>query len=343
MLKRLASYFTLLGISLIVTQSLFAQAGAVRGVIRTANETILNVGETLLSSTGGQVLLRSKGIQGDYAIQAAHSLEVALKGIIGSTDTPPTSQQAINALQALRSSPNLPPNEVGHIDRAILVLRKNPEQVSATELGELNQSLVYLNNVYFRGNGVVISTCGECPSQALRGSGFRTLVRESGQEIQSLTANFPQGVIAQRQMLREYARDAGFTDMATVTRMIESIDPAQYGDFATALRLVKDGSTGQRELAEAIIEFSTPVGGQRKIVNPRYPNSFWEVKLWDLTPEEQLNWANALRTISRNTENIADREEAFFRYFDEIGDSNPRLRNQADALRANNCFFGRRG
>ncbi len=322
-LKKL-SLFLILGLFLGASFSAYSQglrAGA-RLVDALTNETqILGV-------------LTRAGIDDGPARSVQDSLKLSWRALTNSESTPSPSE-----LQAIIRGLNLnDPSDIQIRNQLQSVLNRPADQIGQNEIMTAVNNLIYLANRHGRGNAMIMA-CSSCVNSSLSQSGLRFTLQsvEDSTTQNILQSVLPSNPQALRSFISTRMRQMGLGDYSRVP--VNMVSPEEERTLGLFLAMGEHGTAKQKELVNAVVEFSRTSNGQTNLLNPRNPHRFWTLFSEEMNEQSMDNWSRMLRQIASETNDEAQREEAFYVYLTRQAGDNPQAQEYAQTLRSQRCFF----
>ena len=119
-------------------------------------------------------------------------------------------------------------------------------------------------------------------------------------------------------------------------RMLRPEEERALGLF---LGLADSGSKKQKELIDAIREFSTDANGATQLVDSRNPHTFWKLFSEDMDDDVLEGWTKIIKEASETAGDQTDKQDAFYAALKKRAGDDEYMNEQLEFLKKKSCFF----
>lgn len=290
--------------------------------------------DVLVNDNQAVNMLMRNGFNESPARNISESLNLSWRALTNS-ESGPSAEQIQSLIRGLDLND---PNDVQIRNNLQALLNRNADDISQSELTTAINNLIYLANRHGSSDAVMMA-CSSCANNALSQNGIRFTLRTiedstSQNIIQNILPSNPQAL---RSYIGTRMRSMGLGDYSRVP--VNLVSPQEERSLALFLAMGEHGSVKQRELVEAVVQFSRTPDGNTTLLNPRNPHRFWSLFSEDMSEEALERWTTMLRNVSDDAADEINREEAFYAYLArQVGDD-AAGQEQVSAIRAQRCFF----
>ncbi|OUR96260.1 hypothetical protein A9Q84_07840 [Halobacteriovorax marinus] len=305
------------------------------------------------------VLLSSLSIQAgggkliDFLINDSGVAEMLTKNGIDAVAIPRVKRYVRNSLVALNFKNKAPTKrEIQNILKNLggsskdikvrksleVLLDKPADKVKKADVVNAINSLIYLANRH--GNrGSTVLACAQCVSDVLSKNGFKFTLEEinntSAKKV--LDKILPRKPRELTNFINTKMSKNKFGDLSRVDpRMLRPEEERSLGLF---LGLSEAGSKKQRELIDAIREYSTDANGTTQLIDSRNPHTFWKLFSEDMDDDVLEGWTKIIKEASAEASEKTDKQDAFYAALKKRAGDDPYMNEQLEFLKKKNCFF----
>ena len=289
----------------------------------------------------------------DYLLFDSGVVEILTRNGVDAIAIPRVKRYVANSLQALNLSGSKPtkaqlieileglggtPQDV-KIKKSLLSLLDKPDsKITKKDVVNAINSLIFLANRH-GATGSAMLACAQCVSDVLSKNGFKFTL----EEINNTAAKkvLDQTLPKQPRQLTNYINTKmakhKLGNLSRVTsRMLRPEEEKSLGLF---LGLAEAGNKQQKELIDAVRDFSTDQNGVTSLIDSRNPHTFWKLFSEDMDDETVEGWTKIIKEATESADGQTNKQEAFYAALKKRAGDNDYMNDQLDFLKKKNCFF----
>ncbi|PIK13802.1 hypothetical protein [Halobacteriovorax sp. JY17] len=289
----------------------------------------------------------------DFLLFDSGVAEILTKNGVDAIAIPRVKRYVANSLQALSFSGKKPTkaqlkeilNSLGgtpqdlRIKNSLIALLDKPEdQLKKSDVVNAINSLIFLANRH-GSTGSAMLACAQCVSDVLSKNGFKFTL----EEINNTTAKkvLDQTLPKQPRQLTNYINTKmakyNFGDLSRVSpKMLRPEEEKSLGLF---LGLAEAGNKQQKDLINAVREFSTDQNGVTNLIDSRNPHTFWKLFSEDMDDETVEGWTKILKEANASADGQTNKQDAFYAALKKRAGDDDYMNDQLEFLKKKNCFF----
>lgn len=287
----------------------------------------------LINDSGVAEMLTKNGVDAVAIPRVKRYVKNSLVALNFKNKTP-TKRELKNILRSLGGSPK----DIKVRKSLEALLNKPSNKVQKRDVVNAINSLIYLANRH--GNrGSTVLACAQCVSDVLSKNGFKFTLEEinntSAKKV--LDQVLPRKPRELTNFINTKMSRNKFGDLSRVDpRMLRPEEERSLGLF---LGLSEAGTKKQKELIDAIREYSTDANGTTQLVDSRNPHTFWKLFSEDMDDDVLEGWTKIIKEASAEANERTDKQEAFYAALKRRAGDDPYMNEQLEFLKKKNCFF----
>jgi hypothetical protein len=305
---------------------------------------ILSLASLSIQAAGGGKLI-------DFLLNDSGVAEILTKNGIDAVAIPRVKRYVTNSLTALNFKNKKPTKrELQGILRSLggspqdIKVRKNLESLlnktnpSKKDVVSAVNSLIYLANRHGH-RGSTVLACAQCVSDVLSKNGFKFTLEEINNTAAKkvLDRTLPRKPRDLTNFINTKISKHKFGSLSNVDpRMLRPEEERALGLF---LGLADAGSKKQKQLIDAIRDFSTDANGSTQLVDSRNPHTFWKLFSEDMDDDVVEGWTKIIKEATENANGKTDKQDAFYTALKKRAGDDQYMNEQLEFLKKKNCFF----
>jgi sulfur carrier protein ThiS len=287
----------------------------------------------------------------DFLLSDSGVAEILTKNGVDAVAIPRVKRYVSNSLVALNFKNKKPTkrelqkilNSLGGSPQDIKVRQKlqallNKTNPSKKDVVNAVNGLIYLANRHGH-RGSTVLACAQCVSDVLSKNGFKFTLEEINNTAAKkvLDKTLPRKPRDLTNFINTKISKHNFGSLSKVDpRMLRPEEERALGLF---LGLADSGSKKQKELIEAIREFSTDANGSTQLVDSRNPHTFWKLFSEDMDDDVLEGWTKIIREATESANGKTDKQEAFYAALKKRAGDDQYMNDQLEFLKKKSCFF----
>ena len=305
---------------------------------------MLSIGSFSIQAGAGGKLI-------DFLLNDSGVAEILTKNGIDAVAIPRVKRYVTNSLTALNFKNKKPTkkellgilNGLGGSPQDIKIKNKLTKLLNKTDptkkdVVDAVNSLIFLANRHGH-RGSTVLACAQCVSDVLSKNGFKFTLEEINNTAAKnvLDKTLPRRPRDLTNFINTKISKHKFGSLANVDpRMLKPEEERALGLF---LGLADAGTKKQKQLIDAIKDFSTDANGSTQLVDSRNPHTFWKIFSEDMDDDVVEGWTKIIKEATESANGKTDKQDAFYVALKKRAGDDQYMNEQLDFLKKKNCFF----
>lgn len=305
----------------------------------------------ILTFTSLNISAGASGKLIDFLLNDSGVAEILTKNGIDAVAIPRVKRYVTNSLTALNFKNKKPTKKelqailssLGGTPRDVKIKKNlqkllNKKDPSKKDVVDAINSLIYLANRGGR-RGSTVLACAQCVSDVLSKNGFKFTLEEINNTAAKkvLERTLPRKPRDLTNFINTKISKHKFGSLSNVDpRMLKPEEERALGLF---LGLADAGTKKQKQLIDAIRDFSTDANGSTQLVDSRNPHTFWKLFSEDMDDDVVEGWTKIIKEATENANGKTDKQDAFYVALKKRAGDDQYMNEQLEFLKKKNCFF----